>query len=165
MYKSINYSYGHATVIWLSSTVRVLLHNHVMYDYMKEELPSMRGVQKFMSHHGKLHSSYIANVYNGEFVSLIGNQRVGIFPPESKILFHLSLSLKWYQNFQDWAIPVGGDTWSLLKKGNLFPSWEIRELEFSHQNQKILFSLRISFIWYRKIQDWPSPLGGVQWSK
>ena len=108
---------------------------------------------------------YVAYVYNGELVSLIGNQRVGIFPPKSKILFHLSLALKWYQNFQDWAFPVGGDTWPLLKKGNLFPSWKISELEFSHQNQKNLFSLRISFIWYRKIQDWPSPLGGVTWPK
>ena len=132
-----------------------------MHDYMEEELPSKRGVQKFRLHHGKLYSSYVANVYNGEFVSLIGNQRVGIFPPESQILFHLSSALKWYQNFQDWATPVGGDTWSLLNKFNLFPSWEISELEFSHKNQKILSSLRISFIWYRKIQDLPSPLGGV----
>ena len=132
---------------------------------MKEELPSMRGVQKFMLYHEKLYSSYVAYVYNGEFVSLIGNQRVGIFPPKSKNLFHPSLALKWYQNFQDWSTPEGGDTWPLLKKGNLFPWWEISELEFSHQNQKILFSLRISFIWYRKIQDWPSPLGGVTRSK
>ena len=105
--------------------------------------------------YGKLYSSYVAYVYNGEFVSLIGNQRVGISPPNSEIPFHPSLALKWYQNFQDWATPVGGDTWPLLKKGNLFPSWEISELEFSHQNQKILFSLRISFIWYQIIQDWP----------
>ena len=112
-----------------------------------------------------IHPRYVAYVYNGEFVSLIGNQRVWIFPPTSKILFHLSLALKWYQNFQDWATPVGGDTWFLLKKGNLFPSWEISELEFSHQNRKILFSLRLFFIWYRKIQDWPSSLGGVTWSK
>ena len=55
---------------------------------------------------------YVAYVYNGEFVFLIGNQRVGISPPKSKILFHPSLALIWCQNFQDWAIPVGGDTWS-----------------------------------------------------
>ena len=54
---------------------------------------------------------YVAYVYNGELVSLIGNQRVGIFPPKSKILFVLSLALIWCQNFQDGSIPVGGDTW------------------------------------------------------
>ena len=55
---------------------------------------------------------YVAYVYNGELVSLIGNQRVGIFPPKSKILFYLYLVLIWCRNFQDWTIPVGGDTWS-----------------------------------------------------
>ena len=54
---------------------------------------------------------YVAYVYNGELVSLIGNKRVGIFPPKSKILFVLSLALIWCQNFQDGTIPVGGDTW------------------------------------------------------
>ena len=37
---------------------------------------------------------YVAYVYNGKLVSLTGNQRVGIFPPKSKILFVLSLALK-----------------------------------------------------------------------
>ena len=41
----------------------------------------------------------------------MGNQRVGIFPPKSKILFVLSLALIWCRNFQDRTIPVGGDTW------------------------------------------------------
>ena len=54
---------------------------------------------------------YVAYVYNGEFVPLMGNQRVGIFPPKSKILFVLSLALIWCRNFQDRTIPVGGDTW------------------------------------------------------
>ena len=54
---------------------------------------------------------YVAYVYNGEIVSLIGNQRVGIFPPKSEILFVLSLALIWCQNFQDGSILVGGDTW------------------------------------------------------
>ena len=53
---------------------------------------------------------YVANDYNGELISLIGNQRVGIFPPKSKILFVLSLALIWCRNFQDRTIPVGGDT-------------------------------------------------------
>ena len=64
---------------------------------------------------------YVAYVYNGELVfPLMGNQRVGIFPPKSKILFVLSLALIWCQNFQDGAIPVGGDTWSSFfgKKNN-----------------------------------------------
>ena len=61
--------------------------------------------------YGKLYLSYVAYIYNEEIVSLIGNQRVGIFPPKSKILFYLSLALIWCQNFQDWTIPVGGDTW------------------------------------------------------
>ena len=47
-----------------------------------------------------------------KLVSLIGNQWVGIFPPKSKILFALSLALKWCRNFQDGTIPVGGDTWT-----------------------------------------------------
>ena len=53
---------------------------------------------------------YVAYVYNGELISLIGNQRVGIFPPKSKILFVLSLALICCRNFQDRTIPVGGDT-------------------------------------------------------
>ena len=55
---------------------------------------------------------YVAYVYNGELVPLMGNQRVGIFPPKSEILFVLSLALIWCRNFQDRTIPVGGDTWS-----------------------------------------------------
>ena len=54
---------------------------------------------------------YVAYVYNGELVPLMGNQRVGIFPPKSKILFVLSLALIWCRYFQDRTIPVGGDTW------------------------------------------------------
>ena len=42
---------------------------------------------------------YVAYVYNGELVSLIGNQRVGIFPPKSEILFVLSLALIWCRKF------------------------------------------------------------------
>ena len=53
---------------------------------------------------------YVAYVYNGELISLIGNQRVGIFPPKSEIVFVLSLALIWCRNFQDRTIPVGGDT-------------------------------------------------------
>ena len=52
---------------------------------------------------------YVAYVYNGKLISLIGNQRVGIFPPKSEILFVLSLALIWCRNFQDRTIPVGGD--------------------------------------------------------
>jgi len=54
---------------------------------------------------------YVAYVYNGELISLIGNQRVGIFTPKSEIVFVLSLALIWCRNFQDRTIPVGGDTW------------------------------------------------------
>ena len=77
---------------------------------------------------------YVAFVYHGEMFSFIGNQRVGIFSPKSKILFYLALI--WCQNFLDWTIPVGGDTWTSLKKGNSFPSWGISEWGFYHQNQK-----------------------------
>ena len=65
---------------------------------------------------------YVAYVYNEELVSPIGNQRVRIFPPKSKILFHLLLASKWCRKFQNWSIPVGGVTWLIFKKGNLFPS-------------------------------------------
>ena len=54
---------------------------------------------------------YVAYVYNGELISLIGNQRVGIFPPKSEIFFVPSLALIWCRNPQDRTIPVGGDTW------------------------------------------------------
>ena len=55
---------------------------------------------------------YVAYVYNGELISLIGNQRVGIFPPKSEIVFVPSPALIWCRNFQDRTIPLGGDTWS-----------------------------------------------------
>ena len=48
----------------------------------------------------------------GELISPMGNQRVGIFPPKSGIVFVLSLALIWCRYFQDRTIPVGGDTWS-----------------------------------------------------
>ena len=54
---------------------------------------------------------YVACVYNGELVSLMGNQWVGIPPPKSEIVFYLFLPLIWCRNFHDWTIPVGGDTW------------------------------------------------------
>ena len=72
----------------------------------------------------------VAYVYNGKLVSLIGNRRVGIFRPKSKILFHLSLALKWYQNFQDRATPVGGVTWPILKKRISFPHRESASWNF-----------------------------------
>ena len=53
---------------------------------------------------------YVAYVYNGKLISLIGHQRVGIFPPKSKIPFYLSLALIWCRNFQELIIPLGGDT-------------------------------------------------------
>ena len=49
----------------------------------------------------------------------MGNQRVGIFPPKSKILFVLSLALIWCRNFQDRTIPVGGDTWPSFRRKEL----------------------------------------------
>ena len=48
--------------------------------------------------------------------------------------------------------------------GTCFPHRESTSWNFPPKS-KFLFSLRISFIWYHKIQDWPSPLGGVTWSK
>ena len=63
--------------------------------------------------------------YNGELVSLLGSQRVGIFPPKSKILFVLSLALIWCQNFQDWTIPVGGDTWPSCTSERKYKNKEI----------------------------------------
>ena len=78
--------------------------------------------KKCYVYYGKLYSSYVAYVYTGKLVSLIGNQQVRIFLPKSKILFYLSLALIWCQNFQDWATPVGGVTWPILKMGNFFPS-------------------------------------------
>ena len=63
--------------------------------------------------HGNLRKDmryYVAYVYNGELISLIGNQRVGIFPPKSEIVFDLSLALIRCRNFQYRTIPVWGDT-------------------------------------------------------
>ena len=39
-----------------------------------------------------IYDTYVAYDYNGELVSIIGNQRVGIFPPKSEILFSLRIS-------------------------------------------------------------------------
>ena len=106
------------------------LQDHVMYNKMRIANTILLRIL-----YGKLYLCYVAYVYNGELVSLIGNQRVGIFPPKSEILFYLSLAFTWCQNSLDWSIPVEGDTWPILKTGNLFPSWEISDWEFSHQNQ------------------------------
>ena len=62
----------------------------------------------------------------GELISLIGNQRVGIFPPKSEILFVLSLALIWYRNSQDRTIPLGGDTWSSFWRKELIIIKRIR---------------------------------------
>ena len=75
--------------------------------------------------YGELHVCYVACVYSGELVSLIGNQWVWIFPPKSEIVFDLSLALIWCQNFQDGAIPVGGDTW---------PSWSAERKKMNEKN-------------------------------
>ena len=56
----------------------VFKHNHVYYVYYMANC---------------IHPT-VAYVYNGEFVSIIGNQLDGISPPKSTILFHLSLALK-----------------------------------------------------------------------
>ena len=55
------------------------------------------------------HGNLPQNIWGTHFPH--GNQRVGIFPPKSEIVFVLSLALIWCRNFQDRTIPVGGDTW------------------------------------------------------
>ena len=64
------------------------------------------------------------------------------------------------------SIPAGGVTWSIFKNGSCSLVGNQRVGIFPPKS-KILFSLRISFIWYHKISifDWPSPLGWVTWSK
>ena len=70
------------------------LLNHVIYNKMGIALCVQTQSCILRILYIKLYSSYVAYVYNEEFVSLIGNQRVGIFPPKSDILFHLLLALK-----------------------------------------------------------------------
>ena len=113
----------------------------------------------------KLFLSNVAHIYIGKFVSLMKNQRVGIFPPKSKILFHLSPTLIRCLNFQDWAFPVGGDTRPSFRKRRIcFPHRKSASWNFPAKTKNSLLPGNIFHLMW-KIQDWPSPLGGVTWSK
>ena len=46
----------------------------------------------------------------GNVFLISGINELEIFPPKSEILFYLFLALIWCRNFQDWTIPLGGDT-------------------------------------------------------
>ena len=74
-----------------TETERVVPCRIMLCIITKGELLLIKVSKTIMSHYGKLYLSYVAHVYDGKLVSLIGNQRVGIFPPKSKILFYLSL--------------------------------------------------------------------------
>ena len=86
---------------------------------------------------------------NGELISLIGNQRVGIFPPKSEILFVLSLALIWYRNFQDRTIPLGGDTWSSFWRKELIiiriKKYRVQGSRFRSNISKTVRDIRVPF--------------------
>ena len=111
--------------------------------------------------------SYVAYVYNGELVPLMGNQRVGIFPPKSEILFVLSLALKWYRNFQDRTIPVGGDTWtSFCRKEGIriirIKKYPRSGLFFRSNISKMVGDIRVLFsLWPRAIVALPNGANDV----
>ena len=63
--------------------------------------------------------SYVANLQKWEFVSLIGKQRVEIFPLKSKFLSSLRISSIWYRKIQDWPFLLGGVRW--LKYAECWP--------------------------------------------
>ena len=55
----------------------------------------------------------------GNLFPLYGNNELEFSRQNQKFSStYVSLALIWCQNFQDWAIPVEGDTWPSLKIGN-----------------------------------------------
>ena len=96
---------------------------------------------------------YVAYVYNGELISLIGNQRVGIFPPKSEIVFVLSLALIWCRNFQDRTIPVGGDTctsfWRKDRRRKIIiriKKYRVQGSRFRSNISETVRDIRVSFL-------------------
>ena len=78
-------------------------------------------------------------------ISLIGNQRVGIFPPKSEIVFVLSLALICCRNFQNRTIPVGGDTWpSFWRKEGIRIRIRIRKRIKKYPRSVLFFRSNIS---------------------
>ena len=137
-------SYGHRHVVQSAVSLAVSLADRIMLCIIIRVLYYLSKTVMLYYYHvtlyGKLYLTYVAYVYNGEIVSLIGNQRVGIFPPKSKILFYLSLALIWCQNFQDGTIPVGGDTWPSCsaerKNNNNNNNNKNKEIKSLERNQK-----------------------------
>ena len=110
---------------------------------------------------------YVAYVYNGELVPPMGNQRIGIFPPKSKILFVLSLALIWCRNFQDRTIPVGGDTWPCFwrKEGiriRRIKKYSRSGLFFRSNISETVEDIRVLFsLWSRAIVGLPNGANDV----
>ena len=98
---------------------------------------------------------YVAYVYNGELVPLMGNQRVGIFPPKSKVLFVLSLALIWCRNFQDPTILVGGDTCQAVRRKEIIKririkKYRVKLLTFASNISETVRDIRVPFsLWPR----------------
>ena len=87
-------------------------------------LPSFDMMSKFPGLNHSCRRRYMNKLKKGEFVSLLGNQRVGILPPKSKILFSLRISFIWYKKIQGLPSPVGGVTWSKYTE-----CWPVRRKE------------------------------------
>ena len=112
---------------------------------------------------------YVAYVYNGELVSLIGNQWVGIFPPKSRNSLPLIISFEMISKLPRFELLLKEEIRGLCwKKGICFPHGKSGSWNFHTKNQErdLLLPEAICFIWYRKkSRIEPSPLGGVTWPK
>ena len=97
-------------------------------------------MSKFLGSSYSCRRSYVANLKKGEFLSLIGNQRVGILPPKSKILFSLRISFTWYQKIQDWPSPLGGVRWPKYAE-----CWPVRRKEEEEYRNNAIRA--VSFRW------------------
>ena len=97
----------------------------------------------------------------------MGNQRVGIFPPKSKILFVLSLALIWCRNFQDRTIPVAGDTWTSFwrkerRRRRRIQKYPRSGLFFRSNISETVWGIRVLFsLWPRAIVALPNGANDV----
>ena len=95
----------------------------------------------------------------------MGNQRVGIFPPKSKILFVLSLALIWCPNFLDRTIPVGGDTWTSFwrkDRRRRIKKYPRSGLFFQSNISETVGDIRVLFpLWARAIVALPNGANNV----
>ena len=112
-------------------------------------------MSKFSGVNHSFRRRYVAKFKKGEFVSLIGNQRVRIFPPKSKNLFFLRISFIWYQKFQDWPSPLGGVTWSKYAE-----CWPVRRKELIRIRIRTRYTSARQRMWSRTKKNYGNKVAG-----